>query len=208
MMECIHKYFPALTPDQFRKFEFLFDVYSHWNKKINIISRKDIQFFYERHVLHSLSIARFIQFLPGTNIVDIGTGGGFPGIPLAIIFPDVNFFLIDSIAKKIKIVDKAISYTELKNVKTIVSRAESLELKSDFVVSRAVTRLPEFCKIAVGLISRDSFNVIPNGIIYLKGGEFEAELRLLPFKAELTEIKNYFGEQYFLTKKIVYISVQ
>lgn len=207
-MELIHKYFSSLTDVQVRKFELLTDVYNYWNQKVNIISRKDIAYLYERHILHSLAIAKFIQFTPGTVITDVGTGGGFPGIPLAIIFPDSDFILVDSIEKKIKVVKAVVQAAKIKNVKAVISRAESLKLGCDFVVSRAVTQLPQFCKMTMGLISRNSFNAIPNGIIYLKGGNFEEELRQLPFNAELTNIRKFFDEEYFLTKKIVYINVQ
>ncbi len=205
-MKLIHKYFPGLTPKQIRQFEQLYDIYSDWNQKINLISRKDIPFLYERHILHSLAIAKYVQFIPKTTVADVGTGGGFPGIPLAIFFPDVHFVLIDSIAKKIKAVNEIVKCADLNNVNTIISRAELLNMKFDFIVSRAVTDLITFYQLTKNLVNNRSFNKIKNGIIYLKGGEFEKELNVFADKKKVIHISDYFSEDFFLTKKIVYIS--
>ena len=206
-MQLIQKYFPVLTPEQFRKFQQISELYIDWNRKINVISRKDIAFLDEHHILHSLSIAKFIKFAANTVVADVGTGGGFPGIPLAIMFPEVNFILIDSIAKKIRVVNEIVQNADIRNVKTIISRVELVKMQCDFIVSRAVTALPEFYKLTKDLIRIEALNVFPNGIIYLKGGEFEDELKFFSERAEVINISNYFNEPFFLTKKIVYIPV-
>jgi len=207
-MNLFHTYFPELTADQLWKFEQLQKLYEEWNQRINLISRKDIPFLYERHILHSLSIAKFILFAPNTVVADVGTGGGFPGIPLAIFFPDVKFILIDSITKKIKVVNEIYHRVNLKNITTINSRAEKISLQCDFVVSRAVTGLKEFFNLTKHLIRKESFNTLENGIIYLKGGEFETESNLFPGEVKIINISNYFKEDFFSTKRIVYISTK
>ena len=207
-MQLIRKYFPSLTLDQIHKFEQISELYPAWNSKINVISRKDIAFLYEHHILHSLSISKFISFISNTIVADVGTGGGFPGIPLAIVFPDVNFILIDSIVKKIRVVDEIVRCTGIKNVTTINSRVELLKVKCDFVVSRAVAPLPEFYKLTKSLIKKESVNKMTNGIIYLKGGAFEEELKMLPEIVKLISISDYFSESFFKTKKIVYIPLK
>jgi 16S rRNA (guanine527-N7)-methyltransferase len=202
-MELIRKYFPHLSNKQFDRFEMMLSLYESWNKKINVISRKDIDNFYEHHVLHSLAIAKFIQFHAGSKILDFGTGGGFPGIPLAIVFPDVQFQLIDSIEKKITVVQSIINDLDIKNAVAIKRRAEITGGKFDFVVARAVTALPEFYSKAISRISDKSNHEIPNGIIYLKGGDFSEELKEFKIQPQIINISNYFEEDFFVTKKIV-----
>ncbi len=204
-MKIISKYFPHLNTKQTELFTRLQPLYAEWNAQINVISRKDFSEFYERHVLHSLAIAKFIRFVPGTKILDVGTGGGFPGIPLAIIFPEVQFHLVDSIGKKIKVVSEITQTLELKNVTAEQIRAEQLNVKFDFVVSRAVTRLPEFVPWVRKNISHKQKNALPNGILYLKGGNIEEEIR--PFKRNIfiQELSDYFDEDFFETKKLVHL---
>jgi len=206
-MEQIFKYFPKLSDSQKLLFAALPDLYSEWNAKINLISRQDMENFVEHHVLHSLGIAMFTKFTDGTKIIDVGTGGGFPGIPLAIMFPDVEFTLIDSIGKKIRVVNDVIESLDIKNVKTEHTRSESLNGKYDFIVSRAVTALPDFIKQTRHLISQKQQNPVSNGILYLKGGDFTHEI--LPFKkmTSVIELKSYFKESYFLNKKLIHISL-
>ncbi len=204
-MDIIQKYFPGLTDEQIARFKQLQPLYAEWNAQINVISRKDFTEFYERHVLHSLAIAKFIRFVPGTKILDVGTGGGFPGIPLAILFPEVQFHLVDSIGKKIKVVNGVAGSLGLKNVVAEQIRAEELKKQYDFIVSRAVTRLPEFVKWIRKNISRKQKNAIPNGIIYLKGGDLTEEIK--PFKRNIyiQDLPDYFDEPFFETKKIVHL---
>ncbi len=206
-MDIIKKYFTNLEPRQIGQFEKLGPVVTEWNEKINVISRKDIEALYEKHILHSLSIAKIISFKPGSAILDVGTGGGFPGIPLAILFPNCRFVLIDSIGKKIKVVQNIVENLELKNVTAIQTRVEEVREMFDFVVSRAVTAFPDFVGLVKKNVSRNQKNSRPNGIIYLKGGDFHEEIK--PFKqiVEVTEIKLFFSEPYFETKKIVYLPV-
>ena len=206
-MEIILKYFPDLTGKQKEQFAALFDLYSDWNAKINVISRKDIENLYTHHVLHSLAIAKLIQFADGTHIMDVGTGGGFPGIPLAILFPECKFLLVDSIGKKIKVATEVANAIGLQNVQLKHSRAEEIKDKFDFVVSRAVMPLPDLVKIVRKNISKENKNALPNGLICLKGGNLEGELK--PFKktAEEDELSMFFDEEYFKTKKIVYVLV-
>ncbi len=204
-MELILKYFKNLTDLQKNQFEQLQNIYSEWNSQINVISRKDMEHFYERHVLHSLGIANFINFSPNTKIIDVGTGGGFPGIPLAIMFPEVDFTLIDSIGKKIKVVNAVIEHLDLKNTEALQIRAEEFKGKYDFIVSRAVTTLPGFYSQTKHLLSTKQNNAITNGILYLKGGDLTEELQ--PFKKQVivSELSEVFEEPFFQTKKIVHL---
>jgi 16S rRNA (guanine527-N7)-methyltransferase len=206
-MEIIQKYFPGLTPEQTAQFKQMMPAYAEWNAKINVISRKDIEALYERHVLHSLSIAKFIRFRPGTKILDVGTGGGFPGIPLAVLFPETRFHLIDSIGKKIKVVNAVAESLGLKNVTSDQIRAEQLKEKYDFVVSRAVTRLPEFVGWVQKNISPKQQNTVPNGVIYLKGGDLAEEIKPFRKKAYIQNLSEYFEEEFYQTKKLVYLSL-
>jgi 16S rRNA (guanine527-N7)-methyltransferase len=198
------KYFPDLTEKQLEQFDKLEDLYNEWNEKINVISRKDMESLYEKHILHSLAIAKVMEFASGTKILDIGTGGGFPGIPLAILFPEAEFTLIDSIGKKISVVNAVSEGVGLKNVTAIHGRAEQLREKFHFVVSRAVTQMPEFLKWLKGKFEKEQFNPKHNGILYLKGGDLAEELAGI--KAEIFNLKNYFDEEFFDTKKVVYVS--
>lgn len=204
-MNLISKYFPKLSEKQIVLFEQLEPLYAEWNAQINVISRKDFSEFYERHVLHSLGIAKLLSFTSGTKILDVGTGGGFPGIPLAIMFPEVQFHLVDSIGKKIKVVHGVVESLGLKNVTAEQIRAEQLTDKYDFVVSRAVTRLPEFVPWVRKNISKKQINAMPNGIIYLKGGDLQEETK--PFKRDIfiKDLSDYFEEEFFETKKVVHL---
>ena len=202
-MKLILKYFPNLTDDQIQKFKELEVLYKEWNIRINVISRKDIDDLYLKHVLHSLSIAKFISFKKNTSILDVGTGGGFPGIPLAIIFPDCNFLLVDSINKKINVVKEISNTLKLTNVSYNAIRVEKLKTKHDFIVSRAVTRMNKFRNLVKGLISNKNDNKIKNGIIYLKGGDLTDEM--MNIKHQKVNISDYFDEEFFETKKIVYL---
>jgi 16S rRNA (guanine527-N7)-methyltransferase len=205
-MDRIKKHFPELTKRQISQFESLPAIYEEWNAKINVISRKDMEFFIERHLLHSLAIAKLIQFKPGTEILDIGTGGGFPGIPLAILFPQSDFHLVDSIGKKIKVVKEVVDFLGLKNVEAEQIRAEQINRSYDFVVSRAVTALPEFLQWTYQKIrTKKQFNMLENGIIYLKGGDFIDELNQIKRKTQVFPIANFFEEEFFQTKFIVHI---
>jgi len=204
-MEIIRKYFDDLNSVQLEMFVKLMPLYQHWNARINVISRKDIDNFYINHVLHSLSIGKIIRFSPGTSILDVGTGGGFPGIPLAILFKESKFTLIDSIGKKIKVVNEVIEELGLTNVTAQQERAENIKTRFDFIVSRAVTNLPTFNSWIKNTISEKSNNILPNGIIYLKGGEFSDELRQLKRKHNIYNISDYFDEPFFETKKVVHI---
>jgi len=204
-MQIIHKYFPSLNFYQIESFEILDELYKSWNSKINLISRKDVENLYERHILHSLAIAKFIHFKSGTKILDVGTGGGFPGIPLAILFPDVDFYLIDSVAKKIKVVNSIANELGLKNVKSEQIRLENLNRRFDFIVSRAVTNLPVFCDWAKNKISKKGFNEIPNGILYLKGGDVSEEIKKTHKKYSLYPLNKYFEEEFFSTKYLIYL---
>ena len=201
----IQKYFKDLTAPQMEQFGQLYELYSFWNAQINVISRKDIDELYIRHVLHSLGIAKFCSFKPGETVLDVGTGGGFPGIPLAILFPETQFHLVDSIGKKIKVVTEVAAGLGLKNVKASHLRAEQVTEKYDFVVSRAVTRLIDFYPWVKGKFKKDSKNAIPNGILYLKGGDLTEEIAETKLKAELYPLSEYFEEDFFETKYVVYI---
>lgn len=199
-MELILKYFPDLTEEQKRQFAALYDLYTDWNSKINVISRKDIENLYEHHVLHSLGIAKVIRFKPGTKVMDLGTGGGFPGIPLAILFPEVQFHLVDSIGKKVRVATEIAGSIGLKNVTTRHARAEEEKQLFDFVVSRAVMPLTDLLKIIRKNISPKQQNALPNGLICLKGGELERETMPVKNKTTMWNLKEFFGEEFFETK--------
>ena len=206
-MEIILKYFPDLTEEQRRQFAALYDLYIDWNAKINVISRKDIENLYEHHVLHSLGIAKIINFRPGTSILDLGTGGGFPGIPLAILFPEVKFHLVDSIGKKVRVATEVANAIGLKNVTFRHARAEEEKQLFDFVVSRAVMPLGDLIKIIKKNISPRQQNALPNGLICLKGGELEHEAMPFKNKTTLHSLSEDFEEEFFQTKKVVYVTV-
>lgn len=205
-MELILKYFPDLTEEQKRQFAALYDLYTDWNSKINVISRKDIENLYEHHVLHSLGIAKVIRFKPGTKVMDLGTGGGFPGIPLAILFPEVQFHLVDSIGKKVRVATEIAGSIGLKNVTTRHARAEEEKQLFDFVVSRAVMPLTDLLKIIRKNISPKQQNALPNGLICLKGGELERETMPVKNKTTMWNLKEFFGEEFFETKKVMYVA--
>ena len=204
-MDIILKYFPELSSDKIEKFKQLEALYIYWNQRINVVSRKNINELYINHVLHSLAIAKIINFKNKTNILDVGTGGGFPGIPLAILFPDCNFTLVDSIAKKIHVVDSIVNSLKLDNIRTSISRVESLNTKHDFIVSRAVTNMSKFMNLTKGRIIKGGHNSLRNGIIYLKGGNLSEELKNI--KNQMYNISDYFEEDFFETKKIVYVGI-
>lgn len=205
-MKLILKYFPDLTEEQKKQFAALYDLYLDWNSKINVISRKDIENLYEHHVLHSLGIAKVINFKPGTKIMDLGTGGGFPGIPLAILFPEVHFHMVDSIGKKVRVATEVANSIELKNVTFRHARAEEEKQLFDFVVSRAVMPLTDLLKIIRKNITPKQQNSLPNGLICLKGGELEHEAMPLKNKTTMWDLKDIFEEEFFQTKKVVYVS--
>jgi 16S rRNA (guanine527-N7)-methyltransferase len=203
--DLIFKYFKNLSETQIEQFSKLYELYSFWNAQINVISRKDIDELYERHILHSLAIAKFCTFQPGENVLDVGTGGGFPGIPLAILFPETHFHLVDSIGKKIKVVTEISKALGLKNVKATHARAEQVTDKYHFIVSRAVTRLIDFYPWIRGKFAKENKNAIQNGILYLKGGDLTEEIQESKLKAELYPLSAYFEEDFFDTKYVVYI---
>lgn len=203
-MELIKKYFPDLSNTQIDQFSALSDLYRDWNLKINVVSRKDIDELYLRHVLHSLGIAKVQPFLPGSTILDVGTGGGFPGIPLAILFPEVSFCLVDSIGKKIKVVQEVVQGLGLANVKTINGRVESIDGKYDFIVSRAVAQMETFVRWVDGKVSLKSRHQLDNGILYLKGGDLSEELAAFP-NANIYPLSDFFNEPFFETKSIVHL---
>ena len=201
----IDKYFPDLTADQRNKFGQMGELYEYWNARVNVISRQDIDTLYERHVLHSLGIAKVQEFRPGTAILDVGTGGGFPGVPLAIMFPEAQFHLVDSIGKKIRVVQEVVDALKLDNVRVEQVRAEKLDDSYEFVVSRAVTRMAPFVGWVKKNISRNSFHDRRNGILYLKGGDLAEELSEIKEKPQIYALSDFFGEEFFETKKVVYV---
>lgn len=206
-MDIIKKYFNNLSDQQLQHFAALDSLYREWNAKINIISRKDIDNLYEHHILHSLGIAQLISFKPGSRVMDLGTGGGFPGIPLAIMFPEVKFHLVDSIGKKIRVCNEVIAALGLTNVTTEWARAENVKEKYDFVVSRAVMPLADLVKLIRKNIDKDSKNAMPNGLICLKGGELAHEVMPMKSHTLITDLSDYFDEEFFETKKVVYVSL-
>ena len=206
-MEKILKYFNGLSPVQLEQFAALGDLYTEWNAKINVISRKDIDNLYEHHVLHSLAIAKAVQFRPGTQVLDLGTGGGFPGIPLAIMFPEANFKLIDGTGKKILVASEVAKSIGLKNCKAEQVRGELETGKYDFVVSRAVMQLPELMKMISKNISKKQANALPNGLFCLKGGDVTQEIQAYRHIAEVTPISNWFEEEWFNGKNVIYVPV-
>lgn len=203
-MEKIKFYFPDLSQEQIQQFSAIGDLYKDWNQKINVVSRKDVDEIYLRHVLHSLGIAKIQTFLPGSKVLDVGTGGGFPGIPLAILFPETQFHLVDSIGKKIKVVNEVKEALNLKNVKTFNRRVEEMDGKYDFIVSRAVAAMPTFVHWVKGKSAKKNLHERKNGILYLKGGELSEELSPYP-KAQIFPLSDYFEEGFFETKKVVYL---
>ena len=206
-MDIILKYFPNLSEVQQQQFAALYDLYTDWNSKINVISRKDITNLYEHHVLHSLGIAKVMQFRPETTVMDLGTGGGFPGIPLAILFPETHFHLVDSIGKKVKVATEIAKAIGLKNVTTRHCRAEEEKQLFDFVVSRAVMPLADLLKIIRKNIKKEQHNALPNGLICLKGGELEREVMPVKHQTLMYDLKDYFEEEFFETKKVVYVTI-
>lgn len=202
----VSQHFPVLTPKQESQFAQLKDLYEYWNERVNVISRQDIKKIYLHHVLHSLAIAKLITFKPGTSVLDVGTGGGFPGIPLAILFPEVRFYLVDSIGKKIAVVNEVVKALGLTNVSAEKSRAEDLHLKVDFVVSRAVAPVKEVVQWTSGLIKKGGTNDLQNGWILLKGGDLTQEIEQSGKTADVFDISNWFEDEFFETKKIVYIT--
>ena len=204
-MDIVEKYFTGLSDKQVEQFRQLEGLYREWNEKINVISRKDIDALSVHHVLHSLAIAKVISFKGGTKVLDVGTGGGFPGIPLAIMFPEVDFFLVDSIGKKIKVVEGVAGALGLKNVTARQVRVETMKEKFDFIVSRAVTAFPAFVSLTRNRIRESSFNDLANGILYLKGGEFEEEIKDFRNRVSIYNIPDFFEEEFFETKKLIYM---
>jgi 16S rRNA (guanine527-N7)-methyltransferase len=203
--DLIEKYFPQLSAQQLQQYSALPALYQHWNEQINVVSRKDIELLPERHVLHSLGIAKVVEFVPGTRVMDVGTGGGFPGIPLAIMFPDTEFYLVDSIGKKIKVVQEVAKAIGLKNVTATHTRAEDVPGKFDFVVSRAVTQLKDFYPWVRGKFNKTSNNALPNGILYLKGGDLADEIKASGLVVKQYHLKEYFTEEFFETKQVIYV---
>ena len=204
-MDIILKYFPKLTELQIKQFAALKDLYADWNSKINVISRKDIDNLYVNHILHSLAIAKFIDFKAGSSIIDMGTGGGFPGVPLAVMFPEVKFHLVDRIGKKLKVVDDIASKIGLKNVTTQHGDIKEVKGSFDFVVSRAVMDINELIPLVRRLVKRQCINAMPNGLICLKGGNLEGELHKVKSQALVEELSSYFNEEFFATKKVIYL---
>ncbi|MDR1725472.1 MAG: 16S rRNA (guanine(527)-N(7))-methyltransferase RsmG [Bacteroidales bacterium] len=208
IVSILDEHFPFLTPQQKEKYCALADLYKEWNEKINLISRKDIDNVFVHHILHSLATAKIVKFKPNCDILDVGTGGGLPGIPLAIMFPKTNFMLVDSVGKKIRVVEEITAALELKNVKAANVRAETLNQKFDFIVSRAVTTLPEFYKWMANKVSKIQYHNIKNGILYLKGGDLKEELQgFVSKKVKIYDISAFFNDEYFETKKVIHISI-
>jgi 16S rRNA (guanine527-N7)-methyltransferase len=206
-MDIIHKYFKNLSETQIQQFEKLQELYQDWNLKINVVSRKDIDELYLRHVLHSLGIAKVVQFKPGSKVLDVGTGGGFPGIPLAILFPETQFHLVDSIGKKIKVVNEVVAGLGLENVKTTNGRAEELKDTYDFIVSRAVAHMETFVRWTKGRIHKKQNHDLKNGILYLKGGDLSEELKRYT-SATIFDLPDYFEEDFYVTKKVVHLGMK
>lgn len=206
-MELILKYFPELTNEQKAQFELLQSLYEDWNTKINVVSRKDIDELYLRHVLHSLGIAKVQPFLPGSKILDVGTGGGFPGIPLAILYPEVRFHLVDSIGKKIKVVEEVVEGLQLKNIKATNDRVENVSGKYDFIVSRAVAQMETFVHWINGKVAKQSQHEMKNGILYLKGGDLTEELKIYR-NAVVYPLSDYFEEDFYETKSVVHLPLK
>lgn len=205
MHTLIKEYFPSITAQQQKQFAALQGLYEEWNAQINVISRKDIEELYERHVLHSLGIAKIMEFKPGAEVLDVGTGGGFPGVPLAILFPETEFYLVDSIGKKIKVVNEVSAAIGLKNLKAEHKRAEEVKQNFDFVVSRAVTRLGGFYPWVKGKFKKDNNHALDNGILYLKGGDLTEEIQESKLKATIYPLSEYFKQEFFETKAVVYV---
>ncbi|MCO5260341.1 MAG: 16S rRNA (guanine(527)-N(7))-methyltransferase RsmG [Crocinitomicaceae bacterium] len=204
-MEYIQKYFPTITPLQIEQFSKLKDLYQFWNEQINVISRKDMDNFYERHVLHSLAIAKIMSFKDGSDVMDIGTGGGFPGIPLAILFPNCQFVLVDSIGKKVKVANEVAKELGLTNVTTLHERAENINQKFDFIVSRAVTAMPDFIRWTKNKFKPKGINDLANGVLYLKGGDLTEEMSKVNKFYKVFAISDFYSEEFFETKKVVYV---
>lgn len=202
--DIITQYFPELTPRQREQFEALGALYEEWNARINVVSRKDMEHLYTRHILHSLAIAKVCEFEAGATVVDIGCGGGFPSVPLAIMFPEVEFIGVDSIAKKIRVVEGIKAGADIRNLQAVNSRAEQLGIKADYVVSRAVTEMARFMPWAWGILRKGQRGTLPNGILYLKGGELAEELAATRRKWDLYDIRTMFDDEFFETKKVVY----
>lgn len=206
-MHLIKKYFPEINEEQLNQFKLLYEALKDWNEKINVISRKDIEHSEERHFLHSLVIAKFITFKAGTNIIDVGTGGGFPGLPLAIMFPDCQFTLVDSIGKKIKVVNELASAAKLENINTFQARAETINKKFDFVISRAVTAFPNLYRWTKSMVSKNSENELKNGIISLKGGDLGPEVAGFGKRIQVMDLNQWYSEAWFESKKLVYLPI-
>lgn len=205
MREKLLKYFPDLSQQQLDQYELLAKEFLSWNEKINLISRKDTENLFEHHILHSLAIAKVCKFKPQCEVMDIGTGGGFPGLPLAIMFPETKFYLVDSIGKKIKVVQALVEALGLNNVKAEQIRAENVNQQFDFIVSRAVTYLPDFMQWTKGKISKIQYHDLANGVLYLKGGDLTEELSTIKNKIKIYDIDNYFEEEFFETKKVIHV---
>lgn len=205
--ELIYSYFPELTAWQRERIAMLEGLYRNWNAKINVISRKDMDAFWVHHVLHSLAIAKVIRFLPGSRVMDVGTGGGFPGIPLAIMFPESDFYLVDSIGKKIKVVEDVYKALDLRNVRAVHMRVEQVRERFDFIVSRGVTAFPAFVGLVKDRICSGNRQTLSNGVLYLKGGDFEEELEFFAGRVSVYPIRNFFTEAFFETKKIIHLEL-